>query len=167
MDREERIELTAQMLVSLGWSEKNAKATAVQSTDDGSPVLETYSFHALAESLLVPIHDSSWITERDSEDDGDEFIARLIESGAAPSDLAKFGRLMQRQYLSNLCCILDGSGIYGTPDVVFQNFRVVALDDDSTPTAMIEDLHEELSFEDWDTENKISLRYARKPEVEE
>jgi hypothetical protein len=32
---------------------------------------------------------------------------------------------------------------------------------------MIEDLHEELSFEDWDTENKISLRYARKPEVEE
>ena len=45
MDREERIELTAQMLVSLGWSEKNAKATAVQSTDDGSPVLETYSLN--------------------------------------------------------------------------------------------------------------------------
>jgi hypothetical protein len=164
MYREERIELTTQMLVSFGSSEDSAKSTAIQSVNDGNPILETYSFHAIAEFLLAPIHDSSWVTERDPEDDGDELIARLLSSGASPDDLSKFARLMQRQYLSNLGCILDGSGIYGTPEVAFDDFRVVAVDNDSKPTAMIEDLHEELSFQDWDTETEISLRYANEPD---
>lgn len=164
MNREDRIQLTTQMLVGLGWTEDSAKSTAIESADAGEPVLETYSFHALAESLLAPIHDSSWITERDPDDDDGELIARLVESGAAPVDLARFARLMQRQFLSNLGCILDGSGIYPSPDVAFDDFRVVAVDDDSKPIAMIEDLHEELSFQDWETENEISMRYSKSPE---
>ncbi|QDV55159.1 hypothetical protein [Rosistilla oblonga] len=166
MNREERIKLTTQLLINFGWGEDSAKSTAIQSADNGEPVLETYSFHALAESLLAPIHDSSWITERDSEDDGDELISRLLESGADSGDLAKFARLMQRQFLSNLACILDGSGIYPSPDVAFEEFRVVAVDDDSNPIATLEDLHEELSFQDWETENEISERYANSPDTD-
>lgn len=100
MNREERIRLTTQLLVNFGWSEGNAESTAIQSADDGEPVLEKYSFHALAESLLAPIHESSWITDSDSEAVGDEVVVRLVESGADPDDLAKFARLMQRQFLS-------------------------------------------------------------------
>lgn len=166
MNREERIKLTTRMLNDFGWSEKRAESTATQSTDDGQPILETYLFHALAESLLAPIHDSSWITERDPEDDADELLARLVENGADANDLAKFARFIQRQYFSNLCCILDGAGVSPSPAVAFEDFRVVAVDDDSMPIAMIEDLHDELSFQDWETENEISQRHADSPQTD-
>lgn len=168
MERDRRIELTTQLLIGFGWSEKSARARAIESVAEGEPVLETYSFHALAESLLAPIHDCSWITARDADEADaeadDEPLVRLLRAGASPEDLARFARVMQRQYLSNLACVLDGSGIYGTPNVAFEDFRVFAVDDDSNPQARLEDLHEELGFQDWEAEMEASRRYAETPE---
>ena len=65
-----------------------------------------------------------------------------------------------REYLSNLGCLLDGAGIYGTSELPFQEFRVFAIDDADKPLAMIDELHESLGFEDWETEMMLSRKAA-------
>jgi hypothetical protein len=63
---------------------------------------------------------------------------------------------MQREYLSNLACILDGAGIYGTPDLPCNGFRVVAVDDFNRPLTMLGDLHDSLGWTDLKTEMRLS-----------
>ena len=162
MTPDERIRHTVELLVSNGWEADEAREAATEAVEEDAPVLETLCFHTLAEHLLASIHDASWIANRaDKPDsDGHDIIKRLLDSGASPDDLAVFARLMQREYLSNLGCLLDGAGIYGTPQVPFQEFRVFAVDDEDKPLGMIDELHESLGFEDWETEMKLSRKAA-------
>lgn len=115
------------------------------------------------EYFLARVHDSSWTVARAEEgdaDEGDDIIKRLVDSGASPDDLARFARLMQRQYLSNLGCILDGSGIYGTPDLPCEEFRIFSVNESGKPQAGITALHELVEFSDWETEIKLSREAA-------
>ena len=48
--------------------------------------------------------------------------------------------MMQREYLSNLACILDGVGIYGTPKLPIEDFRVFSVDDSGKPQVGLDDL---------------------------
>ncbi|MGH7139592.1 MAG: hypothetical protein ACREHD_27950, partial [Pirellulales bacterium] len=97
---------------------------------------------------------------------GDDIIKRLLDSGASADDLARFARLMQRQYLSNLGCILDGAGLWPTPDLPYTDFRIFAVSELDSPVhckpeAQIKELHESLGFTgDWETEIKLSREAA-------
>ena len=57
---------------------------------------------------------------------------------------------------SNLGCILDGAGIYGTPDLPCEDFRVFSVDDSENPKARLEELHESLGWIDLETEMRLS-----------
>lgn len=129
--------------------------------------LATVCFHILAEHLLASIHDSSWIEARakTSEYEEHEVVSRLVKSGAEPSDLALFARLMQKEYLSNLCCVLDGAGLHGTPDLPFETFRIFSIDKKEKPEFLVDELHEVLSFCDLETEEEQSLRAAKGPDA--
>lgn len=158
MDQKEYLRAVEDFLVKLGWDRIEAKAAAVESSAAGQPILETLCFQHVAEHVLAPIHKSEWIQNRASDSDGEPaaVIKRLLDAGASAEDLAIFARLMQREYLANVGCLLDGSGIYGTPEVPFENFRVFCVDDSERPTAAITDLHESLGFSDMETEMKLS-----------
>jgi hypothetical protein len=119
-------------------------------------------FQELAEYILAPIHTSSWISNRAKEpaSDGHDVITRLLESGASADDLAIFARMMQREYLSNLGCILDGAGIYGTPTLPFEDFRVFSVDDSDKPKTQLEELHESFGWVDLESEMKLSREAA-------
>jgi hypothetical protein len=125
-------------------------------------VLESLCFQALAEHILAQIHSSLWVRNRakDPSADGHEVIKRLTDAGASPKDLALFARLMQREYLSNLGCILDGAGIYGTPDLPCPDFRVFAVDDSDRPLAKLDELHESLGWAGLETEMRLSQEAA-------
>lgn len=168
MDREEKQRATEDFLIKHGWDADSAMKKAIAAIDSGEPLLEEFCFNTLAEFFLASIHDSSWVKNRaedaDSEE-GDDIIKRLLDSGASPDDLALFARLMQRSYLSNLACILDGSGIWGTPDLPYEDFRIFAVTEltspnDCKPEAQLTALHETLGFSDWETEMKLSREAA-------
>lgn len=151
-----------------GWEAESAKEAAAEAIAEGEPLLETLCFHKLAEFFLAPVHDSSWVEKRAEEadpDEGDDIIQRLLASGASADDLARFARLMQRQYLGELACILDGAGIWGTPDLPWNDFRIFAVSEldspaNCKPEAQLTELHESLGFSDWETEMKLSREAA-------
>lgn len=165
MNKKEKQRATVELLIQSGWDEDSAKETATEAIEEGEPILESLCFRALAEHILAKIHDSSWLTNRAkrTEADGHDVIKRLLDSGASADDLALFARFMQREYLSNLGCILDGAGIWGTPKLPYEDFRVFAVrtldtPDDFEPEAPIKELHESLGFSDWETEQKLSRK---------
>jgi hypothetical protein len=143
MTQEERLEATERLL-----------------RKQGEPLLEFLCFQMLAEHILAPIHTSSWVTYRGKHPncEGHDVIKRLLESGASAEDLAIFARNMQRDYLTSLGCILDGAGIWGTPDLPYEDFRVFAVDEDEgdKPLAKLEALHEQLGWCDLETEMRLS-----------
>ena len=165
MNKKEKQRAIEELLTKSGWEAESAKEAAEEAIEEGEPLLETLCFHKLAEFLLARIHDSSWVkncAEEADEYEGDDVIKRLLESGASSDDLARFARLMQRQYLSNLGCILDGAGLWPIPEVPCKEFRIFAVreldnPDNCEPTAQITELHESLGFSgDWEAEMKLS-----------
>jgi hypothetical protein len=154
-----------EFLTKSGWGAEYAQEAAKEAIEEGEPLLETLCFHKLAEFLLAQIHDSSWVKARAGradEEEGDDVIKRLLDSGASADDLARFARLMQRQYLSNLGCLLDGAGLWPMPEAPCKEFRIFAVreldsPDNCKPEAQIKELHESLGFSgDWETEMKLS-----------
>lgn len=164
MNKQEKQRAAEGLLIASGWDAESAKEAAAEAIEEGEPLVETLCFHKLAEFCLAAIHDSSWIKNRAKmadADEGDDIIKRLLDSGASADDLARFARLMQRQYLSDLGCILDGAGILGTPELPYEEFRIFAVQeldnpDNCKPEAQIKELHESLGFSDWETEMKLS-----------
>ncbi|MCG8649443.1 MAG: hypothetical protein MI861_06405 [Pirellulales bacterium] len=160
MTSEEKIKQIEEFLLSQGdhYDAEEAREIAEEAVQEGVPLVETICLHTLAEHVLAPIHDSTWVDARGQAPDTEEeeVIKRLLDSGASAEDLAIFARIMQREYLSNLGCILDGAGIYGTPKLPYESFRIFCVDDDDQPQIMIDDLHESLGFVDLETEQEIS-----------
>jgi hypothetical protein len=143
-----------------GYDDDEAREIAEGAIEEGQPVIETICLHRLAEHILAGIHDPSWIVSRANEPDCEdsELLKRLLDSGASSADLALFARMSQREYLSNLCGILDGAGIYGTPSLPHEEFRIFAVNDSGEPIATIDDLHESLGFSDLETEMELSRK---------
>lgn len=140
MNKAQRAAAIEKLMREQGSDEASAKETARDAVKNGEPVLESLCFQRLAEHILAKTHSSSWISNRakESSHDVEGVIKRLLDAGASPKDLAIFARIMQREYLSNLGCILDGSGIYGAPSLPCQDFRVFAVDDADEPLAKLE-----------------------------
>jgi hypothetical protein len=163
MKKTQRLTAIEQLLRKQGLDQESAKEAAREAVEIGQPVLESLCFQQLAEHILARIHSSSWISNRAKapDRDGHDVIKRLIDSGASPKDLAVFARMMQREYLSNLGCILDGAGIYGTPDLACQDFRVFAVDDADKPLTKLDEIHESLGWTDLKTEMRLSREAAR------
>ncbi|HEX7448535.1 MAG TPA: hypothetical protein VF306_13370 [Pirellulales bacterium] len=168
MNEKDKLRAAEELLIKRGWDADGAKQMAKEALDEGEPLLETLCFYTLAEHVLATIHDSSWIKYRAEHPDcdGHDVIKRLVQSGASADDLALFARLMQREYLGNLGCILDGAGVVGTPDLPYEDFRIFAVrtldtPDEFEPGAPIKELHESLGFSDWQTE----IRLSREAEV--
>ncbi len=164
MNDEQKREAIEQLLLRQGLSSEDAGEAASDAVESGAPVLESLCFQTLAVHILAKIHTTAWISNRakDPSSEENEVIKKLIDSGAAPEDLAIFARMMQREYLSNLGCILDGAGIYGTPNLPCNDFRIFAVDDSETPQAKLDDLHETLGWIDLETEMKLSQDSAVK-----
>ena len=162
MTTEERQQHITALLLSTGWDDEQARAAATEAVESGEPLLERLCFNVLAQHLLAPVHNASWIANRARNPDSEhhDLIKRLLDAGASAEDLAVFARVMQRQYLCDLGCVLDGSGIYGTPKLPVEEFRVFAIDNSDQPTAMIDDLHDALGFQDLATEMKQSREAA-------
>ena len=169
MNNEEKQRATEEFLVQSGWNTDSAKKAAQKSIDEGEPLLETLCLHKLVESCLAYVHDSSWVKNRAKSADageGHDIVKRLVDSGASADDLARFARLMQRQLLGDLGCILDGAGLWPTPDLPYTDFRIFAVSElDSPihckPEAQIQELHESLGFSgDWEMEIKLSREAA-------
>ena len=126
MYEQDKLRAAEELLMKRGWDADNAKEAAKEAVDEGAPLLESLCFQTLAEHVLATVHDSSWITNRAKKPDADghDIIKRLLNAGASADDLARFARFMQREYLSNLGCILDGAGIWGTPKLPYEDFRI-------------------------------------------
>lgn len=137
-----------------------ARETAKYAIESNQPLIETRCFQILVEHILARIHEPSWISARAECSDGEEsqLLKRLLKSGASEADLALFARMSQKEFLSNLGCILDGSGIYGTPKLPCDSFRVFAIDSDGKPSVKIDDLHETLGYFDLETEMNRSRK---------
>lgn len=146
-----------------GYDADEAGEAAKQAIEEGQPVVETMCLQMLAEHVLARIHDPSWIISRANEPDCEdsELLKRLLDSGASAADLALFARMSQREYLSNLGCILDGAGLYDTPSLPHEEFRIFAVNDEDQPTAMIDELHESLGFSGLETEMELSRQAER------
>ena len=157
MNKREKLQVIEKLLCKRGWDAETAKELARDAIEKGEPVLESICFQMLAEYMLASIHSASWVKFRGSEpnSDGHEVIKRLLQSGASAEDLAIFARILQREYLSNLGCILDGS-IFGTPDLPCKDFRVFSVDELGKPQAELEELHEPLAWTDLETEMRLS-----------
>jgi hypothetical protein len=164
MNKAQKLAAIEKLLRKQGLSQKSAKASARDAVESGEPVLESLCFQALAEHLLASIHTTSWISNRAKNPDceGYDVINRLIDAGASAKDLALFARMMQREYLSNLGCILDGAGIHGTPKLPYQDFRVFAVDDSDQPRTKLDELHESMGWTDLETEMRLSREAAGK-----
>jgi hypothetical protein len=147
-----------ELLRQQGLDQASARQAAQDAVKSGEPLLESLCFQRLAEHILAAIHSSVWIRKRAKDPDCEEHevIKRLLDSGASPADLAVFARVMQREYLSNLGCILGGAGVYGTPDLPCQDFRIFTVDDSNKPLTMLDELHESLGWADLKTEMRLS-----------
>jgi hypothetical protein len=166
MNRQEKLKATEALLLKRGFDAREAKETASMAVDAGEPLLEFLCFQTLAEHILAAIHTSSWIEARGQDPgcDGHDVINRLLESGASAKDLAMFSRMMQREYLSDLGCILDGAGIYGTPALPYEDFRIFSVDESGDPQAKLDNLHEQLGWCDLETEMRLSREAAKQRE---
>lgn len=162
MNKAQKRAAIEKLLRKQGWDQGSARGAARGAVDNGEPLLESLCFQRLAEHILASVHSSSWVRNRakDPSYDPGGIIKRLLDSGASPKDLALFARLIQREYLSNLGCILDGAGIYGTPDLPCDAFRVFAVDDSDRPLTMLDELHESLGWTDLRTELRLSREAA-------
>ena len=163
MTKAQRRAAIEELLRKRGWDQDGAREAAREAVDNGEPLLESLCFQVLAEHVLARIDSSSWISNRaeNPSSDGHDVIKRLIDSGASPSDLAIFARMMQRAYLSDLGCLLDGAGIYGTPSLPCEDFRVFAVDDSEEPSTKLDELHESLGWQDLETEMRLSREAAQ------
>jgi hypothetical protein len=157
MNRSQKLAAIEKLLRKHGWDQDSARQAARDAVQNGEPLLESLCFQGLAEHILARIHSSAWVSNRAKDPD---VIKRLLDSGASPKDLALFARMMQREYLSNLGCILDGAGIYGTPDLPCIDFRVFAVDDSDKPLTKLDELHESLGWADLETEMRLSREAA-------
>jgi len=168
MANEKKIQQIVDFLLAHGdgFDADEAREAAEEAIEEGQPVIETMCLHMLAEHVLAAIHNPSWIGARANEPDckDSELLKRLLGAGASEADLALFARMAQRDYLGNLGCILDGAGIYGTPKLPCEDFRIFAVNDDGEPTAMIDDLHESLGFSDLETEMELSRKSEQETE---
>jgi hypothetical protein len=162
VNKAQRLAAIEKLLREQGLDQDCAKETARDAVKSGEPVLESLCFQRLAEHILAKTHSSSWITNRAKNPsiDVEGVVKRLLDSGASPKDLALFARIMQREYLSNLACILDGAGIYGTPNLPCQDFRVFAVDDADKPLGKLDEIHESLGWTDLKTEMRRSREAA-------
>ncbi len=162
MKKSERLAAIEGLLSRQGLDQDSAKEAAREAVKSGEPVLESLCFQRLAEHVLARIDSSSWINNRAKSPSNDiaGVIKRLLDAGASPKDLALFARIMQREYLSNIGCILDGAGIYGTPDLPCQDFRVFAVDNADKPLTKLDELHESLGWTDLKTEMRRSREAA-------
>jgi hypothetical protein len=162
MNKAQKLAAIEELLRKQGLSPESAREAARDALASGEPVLESLCFQALAEHVLARIHSASWISNRakDSSCDGHEVIKRLLDAGASPKDLALFARMMQREYLSNLGGVLDGAGIFGTPDLPCKDFRVFAVDSSDKPLARLDELHESLGWTGLETELRLSREAA-------
>jgi hypothetical protein len=158
MKKPQRLAAIERLLAEKGLDKESAREAADEAVANDEPLLESLCFQCLAEHLLARIHSSSWIRSRASESSGDghDVIRRLLDSGAAADDLALFARMMQREYLSNLGCILDEAGIVGMPDLPCNEYRVFHVDDAGKPLVRLDELHESLGWTDVDTEMGLS-----------
>ena len=158
MNKSQKLAAIEKLLRQQGWDQDGARRAAREAAKSGEPLLESLCFQRLAAHVLAKIHSSAWIRNRAKtpSSDGHSVIKRLLDSGASPKDLALFARMMQREYLSSLGCILDGAGIYGTPDLPCTDFRVFAVDDSNQPLAMLDELHESTGWTDLETEMRLS-----------
>jgi hypothetical protein len=145
-----------------GFDEDEATEVASSAVKEGTPIIETMCFLMIVEDLLAPIHKTAWLTARarNTEWDFDGVIKRLLDSGASVKDLTFFARAMQKQFMSNLGCLLDGSGI-NCPSLPFTDFRILAVDDNGKPIALLEDLHEALSVQSYVAEMRQSRATAK------
>ncbi len=156
MNRKEKLKFVENFLVEYGLPADEAIELAAESVEEGQPIVETICFQMVAESVLACIHTSGWIRARSKSDGPEgELLKRLLHSGAAPKDLAIFARMMQREYLSNLGCVLDGAGLSGTPEVPC-DFRIYTIDENGSPLIALDELHESLGWSDLKTEMKLS-----------
>ena len=162
MNKAQRLAAIEKLLRKEGLDQDSAREAARDAVESGEPLLESLCFQSLAQHSLAKIHSSSWISNRAQgpSGDGKDIIKRLLDAGASPTDLALFARMMQREYLSNLGCILDGAGIYGTPDLPCKDFRVFAVDDSNKPLTMLDELHESLGWAGLETEMRLSREAA-------
>ncbi len=158
MTQDERLAETQRLLRKCGWDAEAAMEVVQDAIEKGEPILESLCFYMLAEHILAAIHTDSWITNRGAnpDRDGHDVIKRLLDTGASAEDLAIFARIMQREYLSSLGCILDGVGIAGTPSIPFENFRIFSVDELDRPQASLENLHSWLAWTDLETEMRLS-----------
>ncbi len=108
MKKSERLAAIEGLLSRQGLDQDSAKEAAREAVKSGEPVLESLCFQRLAEHVLARIDSSSWINNRAKSPSNDiaGVIKRLLDAGASPKDLALFARIMQREYLSNIGCIL-------------------------------------------------------------
>jgi hypothetical protein len=168
MDNAEKISAITKLLIKRDWDEESAREAAKQAIEASEPVLESLCIQELAEHLSAPIHKTEWITHRaeNPSSDAHNVIKRLIDSGASPDHLAVFARMMQREYLSNLGCILDGAGIHGTPSLPFEDFRIFAVDDAEDPQSRLDELHESLGWAGLEKEMQISKEAASRSDKE-
>ena len=164
MNKAQKLAAIEKLLRRQGLDQKSAREAAQDAVGSGEPLLESLCFQFLAEHVLANIHKSVWITNRaeDADCDGHDVIKRLVDSGASPKDLALFARLMQREYLSNLGCILDGSGIYDTPELPCTDFRIFSVDDSEKPQTKLDELHESMGWAGLETEMKLSREAAER-----
>jgi hypothetical protein len=162
MNKAQKRAAIEKLLRQQGLDQDSATEVAREAVASGQAVLESLCFQRLAEHILARIHSSSWINNRakDPSCDDHDVIKRLLDAGASAKDLAIFARMMQREYLSNLGCILDGSGIYGTPDLPCNDFRIFAVDDSDKPLTKLDELHESLGWADLETEMRLSREAA-------
>jgi hypothetical protein len=158
MSYEQRIEAITRLLCQRGWDSETALKVAKDAVEDGEAILETLCFWVLAEHVLATIHTVSWVTARAENSDNTDYdvIRRLLKSGAQAEDLAIFARMMQREYLCNLGCILDGASILGTPRLPCEDFRVFSVDESDKPLVAIGTLHGALEWDNLEREMQLS-----------
>jgi hypothetical protein len=164
MNKAQRLAATEKLLRKQGLDAASAKEVARDAAESSEPLLESLCFQGLAEHVLASIHSSAWVSNRvkDPDCDGHDIIKRLVDAGASPKDLALFARLMQREYLSNLGCILDGSGIFGTPELPCTDFRIFSVDDSDKPQTKLDELHESLGWAGMEAEMRLSREAAER-----
>jgi hypothetical protein len=161
MNKAQKRTAIEKMLLAEGRDQDSAREVARDAIKNREPLLEEMCFVTHAEQLLAPIHSSSWIRNRAKNPSWDEegLIKRLLDSGASPKDLAIFARMMQREYLSNLGCLLDGT-LYGAPQLPCNDFRIFAVDDSEKPLTMLQTLHETSGWAGLKAEMKLSRKVA-------
>jgi len=121
---------------------------------EGIPQLLRYLFLRQAWRQIIAPDDRDWIieTHEDDPDQRDEFgeaIEAMLAAGAPAQDLTTVVRIMQWILLFRFCVLLDGglafrtgAGFSTLQELVGFCWRLSLVDDNDTPVAPIEGLHE-------------------------